>query len=103
LINRLFSIFYIITSVLVVATAIGNFGVIQIEIAAEKLKLELLNKELDLQAVLAMDLDGGGSVDKIEFLTAMLVQMKGLSKEKDIDPWLKVIRCSIMCIESNLK
>lgn len=28
-------------------------------------------------------------VDRVEFLTAMLVQMNELDKEKDIDPWLK--------------
>ena len=28
-------------------------------------------------------------VDRVEFLTAMLVQMTDLDKEKDIDPWLK--------------
>ena len=35
------------------------------------------------------DVDGGG-VDMVEFLTYMLVQINGLSKEKDIDPWIKV-------------
>ena len=75
---------------IVVASAIGNFGAVQIEIANEKRKLAMLSKELDLDAIIAMDVDGGG-VDRVEFLTAMLVQMNGLSKEKDIDPWLKVI------------
>jgi hypothetical protein len=28
-------------------------------------------------------------VDRVEFLTAMLVQMNELDKEKDIDPWLR--------------
>ena len=28
-------------------------------------------------------------MDRVEFLTAMLVQMNDLDKEKDIDPWLK--------------
>jgi hypothetical protein len=90
--HRIFSIFYIIISVIVVASAIGNFGAVQIEIANEKRKLEMLSKELDLQAIIAMDVDGGG-VDRVEFLTAMLVQMNGLNKEKDIDPWLKVQFC----------
>ena len=87
--GSIFSIFYIIVSVIVVASAIGNFGAVQIEIANEKRKLEMLSKELDLDAIIAMDVDGGG-VDRVEFLTAMLVQMNGLNKEKDIDPWLKV-------------
>lgn len=74
---------------IVVAAAIGNFGAIQAEIAAEKKKIELLNRKLDLQMILDMDQDGDG-VDRVEFLTAMLVANNGLDKAKDIDPWMKV-------------
>eukprot|EP00602_Paraphysomonas_sp_CaronLab_P009788 CAMPEP_0185027168 /NCGR_PEP_ID=MMETSP1103-20130426/11947_1 /TAXON_ID=36769 /ORGANISM="Paraphysomonas bandaiensis, Strain Caron Lab Isolate" /LENGTH=281 /DNA_ID=CAMNT_0027561041 /DNA_START=157 /DNA_END=1002 /DNA_ORIENTATION=+ len=86
--SRVFSIFYIIVSVIVVAGAIGNFGAVQVEMEMERKKREALNKELDLESIIAMDVDGGG-VDRVEFLTAMLVQINGLSKEKDIDPWMK--------------
>ena len=51
---RIFSIFYIITSVIVVAGAIGNFGAVQLAMAFEKKKEEALNKELDLESLLAM-------------------------------------------------
>jgi len=85
---RIFSIFYIIVSVIVVAGAIGNLAAIDAEIKHEKQKLALLERKLDLSAILAMDVDGGG-VDKVEFLTAMLVQMNGLDMERDIKPWLK--------------
>ena len=71
------------------AAAIGNFGAVQAEIAAEKKKIELLNRKLDLQMILDMDQDGDG-VDKLEFLTAMLVSNNGLDKAKDIDPWIRV-------------
>jgi hypothetical protein len=29
----------------------------------------------------------------VEFLSYMLVEINGLNKEKDIDPWIKVSRC----------
>lgn len=74
------------------AAAIGSFSSIQIEKEIEKKRLAMLQKELDIESILAMDQDGDG-VDKIEFLTAMLVQMNGLDKEKHIDIWLKVSIC----------
>lgn len=86
--SRVFSIFYIIVSVIAVAGAIGNIGAVQVAISMEKKRNEMLTRPLDLQAIIDMDTDGGG-VDRVEFLTAMLVQMNDLDKEKDIDPWLK--------------
>ena len=69
--------------------ALGNIGAIKLTIRQEKKKFDMLHRELDLKSIIAMDDDGDG-VDRIEFLTAMLIQMNGLSKEDDIDPWLKV-------------
>jgi len=86
--SRVFSIFYIIVSVISVAAAIGNIGSVQVAISLEKKRNAMLTRKLDLAAIIAMDTDGGG-VDRVEFLTAMLVQMNDLDKEKDIDPWLK--------------
>lgn len=87
--GRIFSIFYIIISVITMAFTISKISSVLIEIDAEKKFISMLGKELDIESILAMDQDGDG-VDRVEFLTAMLVQMKGLDKEKDIDPWLKV-------------
>lgn len=69
--------------------ALGNIGAIKLTIRQEKKKFDMLHKKLDLNSIIAMDDDGDG-VDRVEFLTAMLMQMNGLSKEDDIDPWLKV-------------
>lgn len=86
---RTFSIFYVLFSVVIIAMALGNIGAIKLTIRQEKKKFEMLHKKLDLNSIIAMDDDGDG-VDRVEFLTAMLMQMNGLSKEDDIDPWLKV-------------
>ena len=83
---RIFSIFYIVLAVVLMTTAIGNFAAVQMEIAHEKKKLSMLNTKLDIEAIRAMDTDGKG-VDEMAFVTAMLVQICGLDKEKDIDPW----------------
>jgi hypothetical protein len=98
---RLFSIFYIICSVLIVATAIGNFGAIKVELVNDKKILKMLSTKLDMTSLKQMSTKKIVvnnktqrevlGVDKIEFLTAMLVQMNGLNKDRDIEPWLKVI------------
>ena len=54
----MFLIFYIFFSVIIVAGALGKFGSVKMEMAFEKRKIELLEKELDLQAILDMDQDG---------------------------------------------
>jgi hypothetical protein len=53
-----FLIFYIIFSVIIVAGAIGNFGIVKMEMSFEERKIALLSKELDMEAILAMDDDG---------------------------------------------
>jgi hypothetical protein len=75
--------------VIIVAMAIGNVGAIQAELKAERDKIALLEKKLDVDMLRKMDEDGNG-VSEIEFVSFMLVQMKGLNKEKDIDVWRKV-------------
>ena len=87
--SRTFSIFYVLFSVVIIAMALGNIGAIKLAMRQEKKKFDMLHRKLDLSSIIAMDDDGDG-VDRIEFLTAMLMQMNGLSKEDDIDPWLKV-------------
>jgi hypothetical protein len=80
----------VLFSVVIIAMALGNIGAIKMAVRQEKKKFDMLNKKLDLNLIIAMDDDGDG-VSRIEFLTAMMMQMNGLSKEDDIDPWLKVI------------
>lgn len=86
--SRLFSIFYIILSVVIVAAAIGNITTINFEIKTEKRRLENLNRKLDFSMIREMDKDGDG-VDKCEFLVEMLLQSGLVDREHDIDPWLK--------------
>ena len=71
-------------------TALGNFAVVKAEMELEQHKVEMLRRPLDIEAIRKMDVDGGG-VDEIEFVSAMLVQICGLNKEKDIDPWREVL------------
>eukprot|EP01038_Epipyxis_sp_PR26KG_P013294 gene13294-17811_t len=85
--SRLFLIFYIPISVCLVAGALGTLASISIEQAAEKKKLDNLNRKLDFSMIREMDTNGDG-VDKCEFLVAMLVQMNVCNLEDDIAPWL---------------
>jgi len=86
--TKVFMIFYIPMAVCVVAGDLGSLGAIQIEMEADRKKLESLNRKLDFNMIREMDTDGDG-VDKLEFLVAMLVQNGICDKENDIDPWLK--------------
>ena len=58
IICRVFLIFYIITSVIVVAGAIGNFGSVKMEMAFEKRKIDMLKREFDMDALMEMDANG---------------------------------------------
>lgn len=51
---RIFTTFYIITSVIVVAAALGNIGTIHHEIARDKQKREALRRDLDLDMIAAL-------------------------------------------------
>jgi hypothetical protein len=85
--SRLFSIFYILISVIVVAASLGNLGAIQIEKDAAARKEKALKRPLDFNMIRELDLDGDG-VDQVEFLVGMLVQTLDLDREQDIEPWL---------------
>jgi hypothetical protein len=89
--SLIFCIFYIIFAVILMTSSLGNFAAVKAEIEMEKHKIAMLNKELDIEALTAMDVDGNG-VDEIEFVTEMLVQVCGLDMEKDIMPWRRVSR-----------
>jgi voltage-gated potassium channel Kch len=84
--SQIFSLFFILISVMVVATAIGNLSAIQEEIKAEKQRNKLLEMELNEDMILGLDKSGEGSLDKEEFVTGMLV-MLDLVDEDEIVPW----------------
>jgi len=86
--SRMFAIFYILSSCVIVAVAIANLGTVQLEIASEKKRLNMLQRKLDFNMIRELDKDGAG-IDKASFLVAMLVQLELIDKEKDADPWLK--------------
>ena len=44
--SRAFSVFYIITSVVIVAGALGNIGAVQVAIAVEKKRNAMLTRKL---------------------------------------------------------
>lgn len=85
--SRNFSIFYILTSTMIVAAAIGNFSAVQMEKALDAKRKEMLSKKLSIEEVLAMDDSGDAKVDKGEFMAAFLVSL-GLVSKEDCDPIL---------------
>jgi potassium channel subfamily K len=84
--SRIFSIFYIMFSVMIVAASIGNLAVVASEIEHEKNRRRLLEKSLDENLILNLDKDGSGSIDKEEFVTGMLVLLE-LVNQDDVNMW----------------
>merc|ERR1712086_410338 len=70
----------------IVAASIGNFAVVASEIQFEKNKTRLLEKSLDENLILNLDADGGGSIDKEEFVVGMLLLLE-LVSEEDVNLW----------------
>ena len=85
--SRAFTIFYIMSSCVLVTLAIGNVAHISIQIKSEKKKLRMLNRKLDFNFLRELDM-GDNGMDKTMFPVAMLVQQELVKKEKDVDPWL---------------
>ena len=85
--SRAFTIFFIMSSCVLVTLAIGNVAHISIQIRSEKKKLRMLNRKLDFNFLRELDM-GDNGMDKTMFLVAMLVQQELVKKEKDVDPWL---------------
>ena len=85
--SRAFTIFYIMSSCVLVTLAIGNLAGISIQIRSEKKKMRMLNRKLDMTFIRELD-TGENGMDKTMFLIAMLVQQELVKKEKDVDPWL---------------
>ena len=86
--SRLFSIFYVLTSVVLVAVAIGNLASIKLLIQNDKKRMEQMTRKLDFKLIRDLGLNGHG-IDKMNFLIAMLVNLKLVDKDRDVMPWLK--------------
>jgi hypothetical protein len=90
---RVFIIVYIYIAVISVTFAIGNFRSILYEIADERKRINELKKPFDVTDLLEIDHDLG-TVDKLTFVTSMLVKIEKLDMKKDIEPWLNVSNSS---------
>lgn len=86
--SKLFLIFYIITSCIIVAVAIGNIAQVFMEMADERRRLEMMQRKLDFNMIRELDKEGKG-IDKATFLAGMLVELGLVNEEKDVKPWIK--------------
>jgi hypothetical protein len=82
---------YVFTSVLLIATSIANISIAKIESANAAKKVKYLNQRLNVNVVKEMDNHNGRGVEEVDFLIAMLVNVNGLDKDKDIEPWRAVL------------
>ena len=86
--SRLFAVFYILSSCIIVALAIGNLASVRLEIINEKKRISLLSRKLDFNFIRELD-SGGKGINKTTFLVAMLVNLELVDKTKDVEPWLQ--------------
>ena len=86
--SRFFLIFYITTSCIIVAVSIGNIAQVFMEMKDEARRLAMMKRKLDFQMIRDIDKNGSG-IDKVTFLTCMLVELGLVNEQKDVVPWLK--------------
>ena len=88
--SKVFAVFYILLSCLIIALALGNLASVRMQMVNEAKRVELMSRKLDFNFI--RELDNGENdlgIDKTSFLVAMLVQLELVDKEKDVDPWLE--------------
>jgi voltage-gated potassium channel len=85
--SRVFAIFYILSSCVIVALSLGNLVTIFLERANDQKRNAALSRKLDFQFIRELD-TGGSGIDKLSFLVAMLVNQGLVDKERDVNPWL---------------
>jgi potassium channel subfamily K len=86
--SKLFMIFYIITSTIIVAVGIGNIAQVVLEMKDEQKRLEMMQRKLDFNMIREMDKDGQG-IDQTTFLVCMLEELGLVNAERDCAPWIK--------------
>ena len=80
--SQVFSIVYILFSVLIATFAIGNLSSVAADIVKEKKELERM-KRFDIDRMLAeMDTDGSGNIDKNEYVIGMLLLMEDVDVKR---------------------
>lgn len=86
--SRLFAIFYILSSCVIVALSLGNLATITLEMKNDKKRTELHSRKLDFNFIRELD-TGDNGIDKLSFLVSMLVQLELVDKDRDVKPWLE--------------
>jgi len=87
--SRLFLIFYMLFSVVMIASTITNLATIQIEREAQQRRLEHLTRPLKEDMINEMDTDGDGKIFKWEFIAYMVCATTDLDFTKDVEPWVQ--------------
>jgi hypothetical protein len=85
--SRVFSIFFIWFAVLVVTQAIFALAEFRFEQELDIEKKKTLMTKLNFQQIRNMDMDGDGTIDRAEFVLAMLMETGIITKENDVTPW----------------
>lgn len=85
--SKVFSIFYTWISVLFVAQALGSISQARADERNEKLKNDKLSLKLNFNKIREMDLDGNGTIDRAEFVLAMLMETGVIDRAVDVIPW----------------
>lgn len=85
--SRIFAIFYILSSCIIVALSLGNIATTFLEMSIDKKRTDALSRKLDFQFIRELD-TGDSGIDKISFLVAMLVNQGLVDKDRDVSPWL---------------
>jgi hypothetical protein len=87
--SRMFAIFYMMSSCIIVAVSIGNAAAVFLEMNNDKKREEMLSRKLDFNFIRELDKgDDVQGIDKLNFLVAMLVHLELVDRSRDIDPWL---------------
>lgn len=92
LLRRVFCVFYLIVSAIIIALAVANFNIIRADVRAQRKHIYMLSRRLDMHLLREMSAAKGGSggVSEMDFLVFMLVQTKGLDMKRDIEPLRRV-------------
>jgi potassium channel subfamily K len=86
--GRFVSIFYMMISVLTTSNFVAGISGYIIDAKQQQLIQRSLNRKLRISDILEMDEDSDGEVDKLEFLTKMLVRLRKCEQD-DIDEILQ--------------
>jgi voltage-gated potassium channel len=87
--SRLFGMFYMLSSVLIVGLSVGNIAAVFLEMKNDEKRIKMLSRKLDFTFIRELDDGHKVGITKIDFLVAMLVNLELVDKKRDVEPWLK--------------